>query len=360
LGQPAPADTSRFQPLARIALALGLLVLGLWTLQEFMRALIWAGVLAIAIWPLYVRVRSRCWAATHSHIVPSAATLVVALVFVLPLGLLATQLGRESHSLIDWAVEAQRQGLPVPDAVSHLPVGSDAVRSWWQANLADPKNISELLGRVNREDVMSYSREFGVQIAHRTVLLTFTLVTMFFLFRDGETVTRQMEAASRRAFGPSGERLGRQIVASVHGTVNGLVLVGIGEGILLGIAYAIAGVPHPTLFGALTAIAAMIPFGAPVIFGIAALLLLAQGSVIAAAVLFGFGMAVAFVADHAIRPVLIGGATQLPFLWVLLGILGGVETFGLLGLFVGPAIMAALILLWREWTDAHGSMTPVR
>ena len=57
-----------------------------------------------------------------------------------------------------------------------------------------------------------------------------------------------------------------------------------------------------------------------------------------------------FIADHTIRPALIGGATKLPFLWVLLGILGGVETLGLLGLFVGPAIMAVLILLWRQWT----------
>jgi len=62
---------------------------------------------------------------------------------------------------------------------------------------------------------------------------------------------------------------------------------------------------------------------------------------------------VVFVADHFIRPVLIGGAIRLPFLWVLLGILGGLETFGILGLFLGPAIMAALISLWREWTGPH-------
>ena len=67
-----------------------------------------------------------------------------------------------------------------------------------------------------------------------------------------------------------------------------------------------------------------------------------------AAAVFGWGMLVLFVADHAVRPTLIGGATRLPFLWVLLGILGGVESFGLLGLFLGPAVMAVLVLLWRE------------
>ena len=87
-------------------------------------------------------------------------------------------------------------------------------------------------------------------------------------------------------------------------------------------------------------------------FGIAALILLVQGSVVWAIVLVVLGFVVTFVADHFVRPVLIGGATRLPFLWVLLGILGGVETWGLLGLFLGPAIMAALMLLWREWTGS--------
>ena len=139
------------------------------------------------------------------------------------------------------------------------------------------------------------------------------------------------------------------MVASVHGTVDGLVLVGIGEGIFLGVIYGATGVPHPALFGALTAVAAMIPFGAPLIFGIAAILLGATASITGAVIVIAAGVIVTFVADHFVRPALIGGATRLPFLWVLFGILGGVKTWGLLGLFLGPAIMAALMLLWREF-----------
>ena len=178
---------------------------------------------------------------------------------------------------------------------------------------------------------------------------------MFFLFREGETVTNaDAGCQSRRAFGTRGERIGRQMIASVHGTVDGLVLVGLGEGAILGVAYAIAGAPHPTLFGLLTAVAAMIPFCRR-----------ASPSGWRRCLMHGkrlgagggnhrcspFGMIVVFASDHFVRPVLIGGATKLPFLWVLLGILGGVEAWGLLGLFLGPAIMAALILLWRDWTN---------
>jgi predicted PurR-regulated permease PerM len=160
----------------------------------------------------------------------------------------------------------------------------------------------------------------------------------------------QLRAASRRAFGETGERIGTQMVASIHGTVTGLVLVGLAEGAVLGVAYAIAGVPHPVLLGAVSAVAAILPFGATAACGLAALLLAAYGSLGAAAGLFAFGAAMSFATDHFVRPVLIGGATKLPFLWVLLGILGGLEVWGLLGLFLGPAIMAALILLWRDWT----------
>ena len=141
------------------------------------------------------------------------------------------------------------------------------------------------------------------------------------------------------------------MIASIHGTVNGLVLVGLVEGLLLYAVYLLVGVPRPTLLGAATAIGAMIPFGAPLIFGLAALLTFAQGAIGGTIAIVVAGTVISFTADHFVRPVLIGSATKLPFIWVLFGILGGVTTWGLLGLFLGPAIMAALILLWREWTE---------
>jgi len=108
----------------------------------------------------------------------------------------------------------------------------------------------------------------------------------------------------------------------------------------------------------LTALGGMIPFGAPVVFGLAALLLVAQGAMTGAIVVVVLGVVVTFVADHFVRPALIGGATRMPFLLVLFGILGGVATWGLLGLFLGPAIIAAVTLLWREWTEPHVTSAP--
>ncbi len=197
--------------------------------------------------------------------------------------------------------------------------------------------------------LIANTRLVGSSLLHRAVIFSFTLIALFFLLRDGKPIERQLRAASDRLFGPSGERIAKQIVLSVRGTIDGLVLVGIGEGVAMTVAYVAAGVPHAILLGALTAVAAMIPFGAAVLIGLAALLLLAQGSLGWAIAIVVIGLVVVGIADHAIRPILIGGATRLPFLWVLIGILGGVESFGLLGLFVGPATMAVLIMLWREF-----------
>ncbi len=338
------------QRAARVALAAVLLGMGIWTLLEFLPALVWASILAIAVWPLYTRARLRWAPGRQDILLPSLFTAGVALLFIVPLAVIAVQLGREAHGAMLWLDELRHNGIPAPAWLPRLPLGGGALGKWWQENLAHPADTGELLGRVGRDRVLMVSRHLGEVVAHRLVLFGFTLLALFFLFRDGDRLTGQMLAGSRRAFGPSGERLGRQVVASVRGTVDGLVLVGLGEGLLLGIAYFVVGVPHPTLLGALTALAAMIPFGAPVVFGLASLLILANGAVVPAVGLFAFGVVVTFVADHAIRPGLIGSSTRLPFVWVLLGILGGVATWGLLGLFLGPAIMAALILLWREFT----------
>jgi predicted PurR-regulated permease PerM len=256
------------------------------------------------------------------------------------------------------AVSETGDGLPAPDFLQHLPYGAK-LTSLWQAKLSQPGQASALGGGALKGGAGKAAAMLGKQAVHRLVLLGFMLLGLFFLLRDADGVVAELRVASRRAFGAAGEDVGKQIINSVHGTVNGLVLVGLGEGVILGIAYYIAGVPHPTLFGLLTVILAMVPFGAAIAIGAAGLVLLASGSTVAAIVVISLGAVVTFVADHFIRPALIGGATRLPFIWVLLGILGGISTWGLVGLFVGPAIMAALILLWREWVGAQkGPINP--
>jgi len=336
------------QRVSRLVLVAALVLLGLWILHEFLAALAWAAVFAIALWPFYRRLIARLPERGHEG-AALLVTALIAVVFVAPFIYLAIKLAQEVHVVFDLVTTAQREGIPVPEWVPGLPLVGHSFADWWRTNLGDPQMAHELLGRL-RPSTES-AREYGSAAIHRLTIFVFTLLTLFFLFRDGTLLARQLRQVSDRLLGERGERIAQQMIAAVHGTVSGLVLVGLAEGFVLGLVYFGVGLPHPVLVGVLTGILAIIPFGAPVVFGAAALFLVAQGNVVGGIVIVAAGFVVTFVADHFVRPFLIGGAARLPFLWVLLGILGGLHTFGFLGLFLGPAVMAALISLWREWTE---------
>ena len=362
---PPGTQDSEFQPtvssqrVARIVMAAALGLLGLWILHRLLPALAWATILAIALWPLYWRL-TRAFPGPERRIAaPLAVTFLVGLVIIVPLAYAAFEVAREMGAVVGYIAEARHTGVPMPAWLPHLPWLGHQAAQWWQANLSNPERMQALLGRIYTRIPARSAGDLAGQVVHRLILFGFTLLTLFFLFREGSALSRQLWQLNRRVLGPSGERVARHMIAAVHGTVTGLVLVGLAEGLLMGFAYALAGLLHAVPFAALTGVVAVIPFGAPVAFCAAGLYLLTNGSTVAAGLVVAFGFLVVFVADHFVRPFLIGGAARLPFLWVLLGIIGGLETFGLLGLFLGPVVMAALISLWREWTQPPETITPL-
>ncbi len=339
------------QKRARLILALGLVALGVWIIHDFLASLVWAAVIAIAISPLYERAERRWPHLRGGVLLPAITTLVIALLVLVPVSLGIIRAASEAQDIVRWITTARESGIPVPHWLYSIPFGRDAAVHWWQQHLATPEATQAELARFNNRALLYHTQLVGKGLIHRSIIFMFTLLALFFLLRDADVLVAQMKSAGQRLFGPSGERMGLQVVQSVRGTIDGLVLVGIGEGAVMAVAYLVLGVPHPLLLGAATAIAAMIPFGAAVMFEIAAFALLTQDAVTAAILVNVIGFTVVGIADHFLRPALIGGATRLPFLWVLVGILGGVETLGLLGLFVGPATMAVLVMLWREYVE---------
>ncbi len=352
------SDMSPGQRYACLTVALLLILGALFTLRDFLPALAWTVIFAIALWPSFQRLARR-WPQHKRELLPALFVAGVVLVFVVPFVVIAIPVANEAHNVEQWWEQVRQNGIAAPPFLANLPHGGQ-LTNLWQQNLGAPAQISVLTkGAIMHGGGAKFASHIGRETIHRLVLFGFMLLGLFFFLRGSDDVLVQLKVGSRRAFGAAGEDVAQQIISSVHGTVNGLVLVGLGEGVVLGIAYVFAGVPHPTLFGLLTAALAMVPFGAAVAIAAAVLALLAKGSVIAAIVIAVLGVIVTFIADHFIRPVLIGGATRLPFIWVLLGILGGVTAWGLVGLFIGPAIMAALILVWREFIGAaKGPINP--
>jgi predicted PurR-regulated permease PerM len=337
--------------IAGIAAALGLLALSVWMLSTFLPALAWSVMLAIAAWPLFVPLRARVgrdWAAV-------IMTALIAVVVLGPLAFAAVEAGRDYRTVLRWLDELRRHELTVPTWITNLPLIGSTLTEWLDPRLSGERSM---LSGIDISALTEWGRIIGGQAVRRAVTFFFVIITVFFVFRESETLLRQMHAASHRLLGPPARRFLAVAAAAIRGTVDGLLLIGIGEAVLLGIAYKLAGVPHPALLGFLTGLLSIIPFASPVVFIGAGLWLLAQSAIVPAIVLVAFGSAVVFVADHFARPVLIGGTTRLPFVWVLLGILGGVESFGLLGILLGPALLAVLIALWREIASPELAQLP--
>ena len=135
--------------------------------------------------------------------------------------------------------------------------------------------------------------------------------------------------------------------------VIGIVLTALAQGMLAGLGYAVAGMDSPVFLAAITTLIAMVPFGTPFAWGSVAVWLFAQGDIVAALGLAAWGTFVISWVDNIIRPMVISGKTHIPFLLVMFGVLGGLNAFGMVGLFLGPVILAVLVAVWREWLEGE-------
>ncbi|HEX4738590.1 MAG TPA: AI-2E family transporter [Allosphingosinicella sp.] len=345
-GQP-PEEAQAHLNQMRLLVALMTLV-GLWIARDFLLELAWAVTLAVALWPLYMRATGGRKARGTRNLIPLGFTLATGLVLMLPLAVVAVEAARDSQAALQWVAQAQKSGVPQPSWLGHLPFGG-RLSGWWQGHLAAPQGASRLLGSINASSVASWTGTIATQVASRFWFFAVTLLALFLILRDGQRLAANAVGTARRFYGEFGERFVDRVGEAVRAAVNGTVLVAIGEGSLIGIGYAVTNVPRPVLFTLATIGFALLPFGAWAAFGAGGLVLLAQGHVAAAIGLFVFGAAVMLIGDNVVQPAVVGNSIELPFLWIFVATFGGLETFGLVGLFVGPALMAALFLVWKEW-----------
>jgi hypothetical protein len=149
---------------------------------------------------------------------------------------------------------------PAPDTLPPHP-RTHAMR-WWTSNLADSQAASVWLGGVNIESIRAWTGTLGAEVLNRLLLLLVVLITLFFLLRDAVWIGERVLGTADRLLGDPGERLASKMVDAVRGTVTGTVVVAVSEGVLIGVAYVLAGISNPFMFTILTIVFAMLPLGA--------------------------------------------------------------------------------------------------
>jgi predicted PurR-regulated permease PerM len=330
-----------------MVVSIGIVLFSLFIVHRFIPSLVWAAIIVITTYPVYVRWKGllKNWDNTAAFLF----TFFLALLLVVPISWLLSVLVQEFQLFLSYVKQINKMGGDAPTFIQDLPIFGDQMVAYWDQHIGQPGNVQSFFSNLHLSLTTSqYIKEVGGSVVHRSVQVGFTLLSMFFLFRDGHLLEPQMNRVGELCLGERWYRFSAKLPSALRATVNGTIVVGAGVGILMGVCYGLIGVPAPTLIGIFTAFAAMIPFVVPLVFGVVALILVHHGAMIPAVIVIIWGTVVMFIADHFIKPVLIGGAIQLPFLAVLFGILGGLETMGILGLFVGPIVMVLFVTLWTE------------
>lgn len=355
---PRPAAQSRFvfrQPLitdisAARWLLLGLLAAWIYFFHGFLVPFLAASVIALASWPLRRRVYDQL--GQRRTATASALVLVLIMFLIVPISFAFFYAFEELRLWINWAITVNSTGAAPPSWMISVPQIGDWLVEQWDRYIGKPGAISEIVQLVSGSNIGAIYRgaiTAGALAFHLALTLLFTLITLFVLYRDGDRLAAQINRVGQRILPTRWERLSHVVPATISSTVTGMTLIAIGEGVILGTAYWIAGAPSPVTFGVITGFMALIPGGAPLSFTLMSAYLAASGTPLAGLGLFLWGSVELFVVDKTIRPVLVGGPVKLPFLPTFFGLIGGVKTMGILGLFVGPVLMALLVTIWREW-----------
>lgn len=323
---------------------------GLYFLSGFLVPVLAALIVGLASWPLYQRLLRRCDGRTA--LAATLALIVVILVLIVPLSLALTYAIQEASSFIGWALAANRDGMPTPPWILALPLVGERLAGYWVDYLGEPHALGTVVEMVSGEHLGNIYRMLLAatgDVFRLLLTVIFMLITLFFVYKDGIRILGQLDIVGERILPTRWQRFSRVVPATINSTVTGMGLIALGEGVVLGLAYWVAGVPSPVLLGVVTGFMALIPGGAPLSFSLISLYLVGSGNAMAGLGLFLWGTIELFIVDKTLRPRLVGGPVKLPFLPTFFGLIGGVKTMGLVGLFIGPVLMALLVAIWREW-----------
>ena len=330
---------------------------GIYVVRPFFAPLAWAAILAFVTEPAYRRIlRASGGKAT---LAATIATVLLIVLLAVPVLFLLMRLQSE---LVDAYGELSTKfadkPLVLPSAITSLPVIGPALNETLTGLWNDPELRKQQLNEWLEPWVREFAGVIG-KIGRSAAQLAVTAIALFFFYRDGDQALEQVRRGLRKIVGDPADRYFEAVGGTTKAVVAGLIVSALAQGLIAGVGYAFVGVGTPILWGALTALAALIPFiGTILVWGPIGVWLLLSNQIGAGLGMLAWGALIVNPTDNILKPLLISNATDVPLVIVLFGVMGGLFAFGLVGLFLGPLILAVLLAIWREWLDeSDGSFT---
>jgi len=344
--------------LTRILLAVvgigGLIAASVWVLRPFLPAVVWATMIVVATWPTLRAVEAWLWG--RRGLAVAVMTLVMLAVLAAPLTLGAIAIIDRADDVVAWSRSVISRPLPaLPAWVTSLPiVGKTIAVEWTKIASAPSQEVAARLGPHVRDLVRWLIAEAG-SIGSLLVQFLLTVAVSGVLYARGEAVAGGVLAFAQRLAGNHGVRAVLLSADAIRAVALGVVVTAVVQAVVGGIGLAVTGVPHPVLLTSVMLVLGIAQIGpGPVLFG-SVIWLYVDGQSFWGTVMLLWAL-VTTTFDNILRPVLIKRGADLPLLLILAGVIGGLLAFGLVGLFIGPVILAVAYTLLVAWVTAGDSL----
>ena len=332
-----------------------LAVLCLLVLRPFISAMLWALILCFTTWPLFLRLEEFLGGRrTLSAII---ATLSLTVLIALPVAILGASLAENVSSLFSASQKLIREGPPSPpDWIASIPlIGGRIIAYWNYLDESTSIRLQELARLVPAAKTIVLWA--GAALATGIFQITLSLLIAFFFYRDGQTAANRLHVALYRIAAENGDRLLALAGATTRAVVFGILGTALLQGVVAAIGFLVAGVPGAASLGFLTFVLALVP-GGPLIVAIpAAFWLYREASIAWAIFIVAWGLMVGML-DNVVKPLLISRGGSTPMILVMLGVFGGAIAFGVIGMFLGPTLVALGYNLLEQWSDTDSEKNP--
>jgi predicted PurR-regulated permease PerM len=339
--------------LARTVLAVlfigGLILASFWILRPFLAAIIWSTMIVVSTWPIMIALQHRLWG--KRWIAVTVMTAALLLVFVAPFSAAIGTIVANVDDIADWVKGLSGLRLPPPPAfLEQIPfVGERALALWRQYGETGFEEVAKTLAPYGGQITRWFVAEVG-SFGLVSVQFLLTVIISAIMYATGEGAARWVRRFGRRLAGERGENVVRLAGQAIRGVALGVVLTALVQALLGGIGLAIAGVPFAAVLTAVMFMLAVAQIGAVPVLVCALVWLWFQDSVGWFVALLVWTLIVGSM-DNVLRPILIRRGADLPLLLIFAGVIGGLFAFGLLGLFVGPVILAVAYTLLDAWVE---------
>jgi predicted PurR-regulated permease PerM len=325
----------------------GLIAASVWILRPFLAATIWATMIVATTWPIQRGLQSRLWG--KRWLATTIMTAALLLVFVAPFSAAIGTIVANASEIVDWTSRFSEVKLPQPpEFVEKIPVvGDKAAKVWREYADKGSEELAEIVKPYATRVASWFVAEVG-NFGLVTIQFLLTVVIAAILYMTGDNAARWVRRFGRRLAGERGDQVVRLAGQAIRGVALGVVVTALVQSVLGGIGLAIAGVPFAAMLTAVMFMLALAQIGPFPVFLGALVWLWWQGNTGWFVALLIWTIAVGSL-DNILRPILIKKGADLPLLLIFAGVIGGLFAFGLLGLFVGPVLLAVAYTLLDAW-----------